>query len=226
MFQLNIDQGEVSRYLGFGGNPVDEETSTDIAWAVEELRSVATPRTVSQIFSLQKGEEIALVGTNLVLAGGDITKLLVDCHHCILLAVTLGQGVDNLLRRLQITNLARSVVADVCASSMVEDLCNQLDSQLREEWRGKGKFFTDRFSPGYGDLPLATQHRLCDVLGTQKKLGLAVTGAGIMIPRKSITAVIGIADTKQQMKLRGCAHCDLAPHCSYRKGGTTCFKSF
>lgn len=223
--QLKIDLDEVRRYLGFGDTPLDSQTQADIQWAVEELRRVATPRHISQVFSLEKGEQIGLSGTCFALKGRDIASLLSDCHQCILLAVTLGQGVDGLIRRLQITDLSRSVVVDVCASSMIEQLCNQIDDTLRLQWRERSQFFTDRFSPGYGDLPLGSQHGLCDVLNTQKNIGLAVTGAGIMIPRKSITAVIGIAPKEQQAKIRGCANCDLAPHCTYRKGGKSCASS-
>lgn len=219
---LEIDQEEVARYLGYGSSPMEGETLADVQWAVEELRRVAVPRSMNQVFDLNKKETITLQGTCLRLVGEDIGTLLAECHQCALLAVTLGQGVDQLLRQLQVTNLARSVVVDACASSMVEVLCNEVDKQCRTCYRAQGLWMTERFSPGYGDLPLATQSMLCNVLSTQKKMGLTVTNAGIMVPRKSITALIGVSRHPQTNKKKGCDHCSLAPHCLYRKGGTTC----
>lgn len=222
MIKLDIDINEVARYLGFGENNIDDKTMEDINWAVDKLRETALPRSTYQVFDLEKGDNIKLTGTNLTLLGSDIKSLLKTSDKCILLAVTLGQGVDELIRKTQIINLNRSVILDFCASSMIESVCNQLDDKLRSEYKTQNKFFTDRFSPGYGDLPLSTQLPLCDVLKTEKTTGIAVSSAGIMIPRKSITAVIGISDKKQQAKLRGCSSCDLSQTCPYKKGGKTC----
>lgn len=220
---LRINQEDVARYLGFAGHAVDQETIQEIAWAMEELEKVATPRRTYQLFQIEKKpEHIALEGTNFVLEGKDMQTLLANCHQCILMAVTLGQGVDTLIRRLEITQLSRSVAVDMCASSAVEEFCNDFDTELRQQWREKGLFFTDRFSPGYGDMPLSCQGPFCNLLSCQKLMGLTVTSNGLMVPRKSITAVIGISEEKQEGRLRGCGHCDLAPTCQYRKGGKTC----
>lgn len=218
MEQLHIDMEEVARYLGYGTTLPEEETMADITWAVESLRQVATPRATHQVFPLAG---TALVGTTLTLEGQDIKSLLSNSHHCIVLAVTLGQGVDNLLRKLSVSHLPRSVVADVCASSMIEGFCQDVCNELEKTWREKGRYLTPRFSAGYGDLPLVIQGDICTLLNSQKTIGLTATSTQILTPRKSITAIIGIQDQPLQPTPIGCASCNLAGHCSYRKGGTS-----
>ncbi len=219
MTKLNIDLQEVARYLGYGQGDLEGETLELVHELTAQLEKVATPRVTHQLFSL---DGTSLVGTNLKLEGGDIAGLLGQCDRCILLACTLGQGVDSLLRRLQITDLSRGVIADVCASSMIEDFCNQINLELEEKWRGEGCYLTSRYSPGYGDLPLATQSPLCRLLDTRKSMGMTPTENHILIPRKSITAVIGISQLPQQKRGEKCDHCAMREGCMFRKGGTTC----
>ncbi|MFI3141734.1 MAG: methionine synthase [Clostridia bacterium] len=223
MFELKINFDEVVRYLGMKADNVDDTTAQDISKAVKLLIDQADYKVEYKIFSIEKKTDgVAVIGTNLMLTGKAIASLLKDCDKCILLAVTLGQNVDALLRKLQITRLSQAVIADFCASSMVEDLCNQFNDELKSSHNDQCLFLTDRFSAGYGDLPLTIQKDFCEVLSTQKTMGLAVTSSGLMIPRKSITAIIGIAKTPQKMKISGCKYCDFYKDCEYRKGGKVC----
>lgn len=217
MEQLHIDMQEVARYLGYGTSPLDAETLEQIQGVEKTIRQVATPRVTHQVFPLQG---TILSGTTLTLQGEDIKQLLDQSHHAILLAVTLGQGVDGLLRRLSVGQLASAVIADVCASSMIEGFCQDICNELEGTWRAKGQYLTPRFSAGYGDLPLAIQGDICTLLNSQKTIGLAATSTQILTPRKSITAIIGIQDQPLKPTPTGCASCNLAGHCSYRKGGT------
>ncbi len=57
-------------------------------------------------------------------------------------------------------------------------------------------YLTDRFSPGYGDMPLAQSGQICEVLNTGRSIGLTVSQSGILMPRKSVTAVLGISRTQ------------------------------
>lgn len=223
MFTLEIDNQEVARYLGVGEGKLDESTAAEIDEATKDLKKKVAYKIEYKVFDIhQEKTGVSIEGTNLKLGGKAISELLQDCQKCILLAVTLGQQVDSYLRMLQVTNLSKAVVTDFCASSMVEQLCNQVDEELRDTWRNQGLYLTDRFSPGYGDLPLEIQKNFCNVLDTQKKMGLYVTSSGLMIPRKSITAIIGIANTQQKMKIKGCKYCDFNKNCEYRKGGRNC----
>lgn len=223
MYELGIDYEEVLRYLGIKEPSMNLEIQQEIEETVTQLKSGVDYKIEYKVCSISEEAGGVSVGdTSLHLEGQEIKKLLQDCNQCILLAVTLGQGVDAMLRRLQVRELSRAVMVDFCASSMVEHLCNQLEDTLREEWEKRGLYLTDRFSPGYGDLPLEVQKTFCEVLDTSKKIGLHVTSSGLMVPSKSITAIIGIADRKQKMRIKGCQFCQLFEECEYRKGGKSC----
>ncbi len=219
MHDLRLNLAQVARYLGYGGKPLDAEMLAEIDIVNAQLRAVATPRIIHRTFSL---EGTLLQGTTLRLEGGDIAALLQTSHSCLLFALTLGRGVDQLLQRLQIQNLARAVVLDACASSMIECLCQDMDKDFRQQYQAQGTFLTTRFSPGYGDLPLPTQDALCALLETPKTIGLTVASNHLLNPNKSITAIVGVSATPQATTRTACSYCALSGHCHYQKGGTLC----
>ena len=146
-------------------------------------------------------------------------KLLADCTEAAVLVCTLGAEFDLWVRREQLRDMSRAAMLDALGSAYVESACDVAEEDIRA--RCSGKYLTDRFSPGYGDLSLAVQPHLADFAGA-KRIGVTVTSSLLMTPQKSVTAVVGLADRPQMARIRGCAYCALNKTCAYRKAGTTC----
>ena len=138
------------------------------------------------------------------------------------MAATLGADVEQLLMHVQVSDMARALILDSCASAAVENLCDNLEADLRTQVEAEGCYLTDRFSPGYGDLPLALQGDFCALLDTQRRIGLTVSESSLLIPRKSVTALIGVADHPVTGSLAGCDTCLLREKCEWRKRGMPC----
>lgn len=213
--QLN-DQ-EILMYLGYRGQEYPPELEQQIHRCIEEVTKAAQPRLVYRILPVQEGQV-----QGFPLEGNDMRELLANCQQAVLMAVTLGPQVEQLLMRREITNMADAVIMDACASTAVENVSDHFEFDLREQLEQEGKYLTDRFSPGYGDLPLHTQTRFCDVLDTVRRIGLTVTPKNIMIPRKSVTAILGISNRPQKLRKRGCEVCSMFLTCPYRKEGNSC----
>ena len=60
------------------------------------------------------------------------------------------------------------------------------------------------------------------LLDAPRQIGLGLTDSCILTPRKSVTAILGLAVRPQTKRFRGCAHCSMFETCSYRKAGKTC----
>ncbi len=155
--------------------------------------------------------------------GFSIEKHLEGCHKVIVMAATLGIGVDNLLRKTQVTDMAMAVVIDSGASVLIEQVCDDFEQQIRQDMLpAHMMYMTSRFSPGYGDYPLTEQSRIIGYLDAQRQIGLHVTSDSLMIPGKSITALIGIADHPVTGRLATCNECVLKEKCTLRKEGKFC----
>ncbi len=112
---------------------------------------------------------------------------LQGCREVFVMAVTTGIGVDRLLARLNVTSQAEHFVTDGLSSAAVESFCDSVSDKLRQ-----GLHCANRFSPGYGDVPLKVQEPLLNRLCARETLGITLNQAYLMTPVKSITAIMGI----------------------------------
>lgn len=215
---MELDINEALRYLGAGGA---EALRRDMADVADKLTQAVRPRHVCRVFPLSwTPEGAALEGSGVTLPGETARRMLGDCGQAVLLLCTLGAGFETMLRAWQARDMARAVMLDACGSAWVEAGCNEAERELRA--RFPGRYLTDRFSPGYGDLPLALQRDVCAALDGWRRLGVQVTESFLMNPTKSVTAVIGLSDRPQAARIRGCGFCAMAGTCALRKGGKTC----
>lgn len=209
-----LDTKTVLRYLGAAGWTPDPATAQLLQRAETQLRAAATPRGIWR--------PVPLTALPLAEAGQDLARHLNHCTGMVLMAATLGSGVDVVLRRLCLQDIALGTVADAVASVLLEQICDRLETQIRTALTGQGLYLTGRYSPGYGDCPLSLQQHLCLALDTVRGIGLCLTPDFLMTPRKSVTAILGTSDRPVTGAKAGCATCALRETCAYRKKGITC----
>ena len=126
------------------------------------------------------------------------------------------------VRRAGVGDVAAQAAADALASALTEQVCDAAESRLRALAAAEGLYLTGRFSPGYGDWPIAVQPRLAELLDAARRIGLCVTDTCLMLPRKSVTAVLGLSAAPVTGARAGCGSCALRDKCEYRKRGETC----
>lgn len=217
----SIDKKEALRYLGIKGNP-DEKTAVLTELCEKELLRVIKPKFLFLKSETEETPEGVIISSgNLLLKGTGIKKHLAGCKSAVLMCATLGQGVDLLIRQLQVSDMARAVITDALASAAIEQVCDYAEGEIR---KAVGDYYmTWRFSPGYDDLPLSVQKDFLALLSAQKKIGLCTTDSMLLTPKKSVTAIIGLSE-RQTEKKRSCENCNLKDSCKYRKDNNHCGK--
>ena len=215
--KLNVD--DAVRYMGAGkGNAEIREMTAGIA---EELEKAVKPRFTWRTFHIEPQEGGVLFReAGEILPGKLAVNMLQECGTAVLMVCTLGAEFDAMQRAWEARDMARAVVLDACGSALVEAGCDAAEEEIAG--RFPGMYRTDRFSPGYGDIPLETQDWILRAVDAGRRLGVTTTASYLMIPSKSVTAVIGLSDRPQGAKIRGCAYCTLREECVYRKRGTVC----
>ena len=212
---LQIPLREVLHFLGWRGTPVDAPLLAQIRdlcdLAVREVR----PRKAERRFPL--APDGSLAGTSMTPQGNDVRAMLAPCREAVLLAATLGAESERLLLRMQAKDAAQALLLDAVLSAAIEAVLDAREEALRGELAAQGRYLTDRFSPGYGDMPLAQTREICEVLGAQRAIGLTVSAGGVMIPRKSVTAILGISDVPVARRPAGCEGCAARETCALRR---------
>lgn len=116
-----------------------------------------------------------------------LSRNLEGCREAFVFAVTLGMGVERLLNRLSLLSESEFFITDALASAVAEAACDRAAEAI-----AKDKVCKPRFSPGYGDLELELQSEILKLVHGQKLLGITLTPSLLMVPMKSITAIMGV----------------------------------
>ncbi len=210
---------EVLRYMGHRGAPDPRllAVAEDCSRLVLEA---SRPRWLYDVSPLARGADGVplLARWDLPLPGADIRRVLAGCDRAVLLCATLSLDLERLLRRLQLEDLTRGLAGEAAAAAAVEVLCDRAEEEIRARYPGHG--LTRRFSPGYGDLPLTLQGPILAALEAQKRIGLWLGDGGVLIPRKSVTAILGVAPAPLPKEAQNkCDGCTLGDRCPYGSAG-------
>jgi len=221
----SLDEREILRTMGYHGSEIPAELESLIRRCIRQTLDTVQPRAVFRRFPIEKDTGgIHISGTDLIFPGTSIQKHLETSDEVWLVAITVGQETDKLIRTALSEMPEEGIILDSCAAAAVEAAADKVQEMLRETVEREGKFITSRFSPGYGDLPLTVQRNFLTVLDTSRKIGLSVTESFLMVPSKSVTAIIGISPTEIQTSQNPCDGCILRTTCELRKAGTPCWK--
>ena len=216
---MKISIADAVRYMGAGEG--DAELRRKTAEIAAELEKKVTPRYTWRAFRTERrAEGVYLPETGELLAGKLALNMLAECDTVAVIACTLGAAFEALLRAREARDMAEAVILDACGSAWVEAGCDAAEEEIAS--RFPEKYRTDRFSPGYGDLPLEGQDRILEMLNAGKRLGITANASHLLIPSKSVTALVGLSAQPQGAKIRGCAYCGLREGCAYRERGTVC----
>ena len=215
-----LDLDEVLRYMGVPPEKAPEETRALAEGCGRELCRTIQPRWRSREVSVTLREEGVELEGCLLLPGRDLRRHLEGCGRAVVMAVTLSAQADALIRRWESRDMARALALDCCATAAVEALCDRLEEELQGRYPGCS--FPYRYSPGYGDLPLSVQPGLLRLLDAPRRMGLCATERYLLTPRKSVTAILGVAAGEIRQEKRSCLSCLAQAGCQYRKSGGHC----
>ena len=149
-----------------------------------------------------------------VVESADLHNYLRRCEKAAFFAATLGAATDRLIMRYSALSIDKAAGLHAAATVMLEQHCDRVMSELPGLLGLDPLLPAARFSPGYGDFSLDFQPFIIDILRADKKIGIALTEAGMLLPAKSITAVVGFSFGTGPNS--GCSQC---PHsqCEFRE---------
>ncbi len=222
---IKVDEHELLRYLGYRGQDMGCELIKNIHDISGRCQSLSSPRYCYNLFDVEQTENsVHLSGTDIYLEGKDIKRHLDNAEACAVMAVTLGMQVEYELTKLEYQSVTNALIFNAACTALVETAADICEDEIGKAAAVRGLKKNYRYSPGYGDFPLEQQLQLLRLLDTEKRLGITLNSGGLMIPRKSVTAVIGLFRRSEEMadgKLM-CQNCSMFDSCELKEGGENC----
>lgn len=186
--------------------------------SIDKARSLAKPEAMlakKAILSFDAGSIKLACGIEF--SGRTISSYIKPARALYLFLVTIGPAIeDEASRLMKIGESLSGYLLDRTGSFAVESLAGKLESHLRKEYKSKGKSASIRLSPGYCDWPVDEQVKL-DMILDFSRIGVRLTESCMMIPRKSISGLIGIGPMGLFSRAKSqCKACSMKT-CGYRR---------
>ncbi len=196
---ITFNKKEALRYFRAQSSDKSAETLIDVAY--QKLKNELQPRyTVKRFWCSTDGKgnssapSIVKLDNGTVFRSKALARYVGEAKELFLFGATLGSRVDIALRRMALTSVAEAGAGQAVAAALIETYCDDCCAELQKQFP-EGKKLKWRFSPGYGDWALEEQKILFPVLDCAHTIGLTLTESCMMVPVKSVTALMAIADT-------------------------------
>jgi hypothetical protein len=207
--QTDIDRQQVLHTIGYG---TDHKLPARIASLVNEYLENAyhliepSYACVIRDIKLVHGACV-VIEDSIVFQSEVIARLLEQCEKAAVFLVTIGSHLEEMVCRLTEDGLMlQATVLDAIGSVAAEESVNFVQSRVGEVARAQGLCISRRFSPGYCDWDVGQQKMVFRAVSGDS-VGVRLTEGCQMLPRKSISGIIGIGSCEVE-NYNPCLTCD------------------
>jgi len=207
---LNIS--EIKRYSG-----LDQYTDFPVHFldqACTESYLFAQPQATWQIYDYDVSTATIMSPQPLILSAPKIINYLAGAVQIVVMALTIGPKLENKVSEyFSSGEYTSGLLLDAAGTAAVEVAADQVCEFIKHQAALRGYLTLPRFSPGYGNWDITVQPLILD-LANAHEINLAVTDSCMLLPRKSITAVIGLTANQHDTNVGYMYHQDAAcPQC-------------
>ena len=192
---LIVNKSEIYRYLGYKtGMDLPKEIETSVEEILDNVLKQSVPKVCYKYFETKVGEQVDFGFVNV--ESKELASNLEGCTETVIFGATIGIYTDRQIQKEQILSPVRALIYQAVGAAVVEAVCDDFNEWIRQKEKEKGRDICPRFSPGYGDVSLSIQKSIFQELSLAKLAGITLTDSLLMIPEKSVTAIIGIKNKK------------------------------
>ncbi len=176
------------------------------------------PAIAYEIYSITEvGHHQLWLEGNMALHGRLLPSVLAEAKELAVVVGTIGPKLEaRVADCFDRDEPLRGLLLDGIGSAAVDSLSQEACQFIKREVSSSGYQASSPFSPGMPGFPLLEQWQLFKLLPADK-IGVCLTSSAMMVPRKSISMVIGIGpQVPNWTQVEICAHCGLKETCSHR----------
>jgi hypothetical protein len=221
---LDLEKRQILR-----GEGIRQQSSvrSEIITLIDELlviidgEHLLEPVCAYQIYPISSADHNALSpAENMVLHNPLLTSALSDTKELVTVVCTVGHKLEKKVTEYlggsePLRGLLLDGIGNAAVGSLTREVCKLIKdvAALRDCQAGSP------CSPGMPGFPITEQWSLFQLVPAGE-IGIRLTDAGLMAPRKSVSMVIGLGQKVKTWEPADiCARCNLSGTCHYRSGG-------
>jgi len=186
---LDVEIAEIARYMRMGRSLPEGALAERVAKLRDEASGVVRPARVWRRFEINDGA-IGSEDARLEISG-KLARHLDGCRDACLVCGTIGAGFDAFQRRASVSSGVDALIVQAVGAALIEKWMDETEVEIVKEL-APDESLVPRYSPGYGDFPLAAQRTLLALLDAPHTTGVSLTDTLLMVPSKSVSAIIGV----------------------------------
>jgi hypothetical protein len=217
---IEINKSEVCRYLGYGDEASPPtRTLSLINEYVDEAQQIIEPSFSCVIRDIERveGSRVHVAGS-IVFEGETVSQLLENCDKVAVFVSTISDPLEEVVGELAEDNRqVQAAVLDAVGSAAADQVAGRVQERVKEIAGTQGLAISRRFSPGYCGWDIAQQKQVFEALDADA-VGIELTDECLMIPRKSVSGIIGIGSSGEGIEdYNPCRTCDARECCPSRR---------
>ena len=169
--------------------------------------------TVEVVAREHRHGRILLMG-GVALTGPLVTHQLSGAQRVVAAVCTIGSELEKITASLLGEDPLYALALDGLGNAAVENLSQQVCGFIAEQVKSEGLQATSPLSPGSPEWPVEVGQPQIFALLDPSKAGITLTNGGMMIPKKSVSFVVGLGPEMSQASM--CSVCSLKETCRYR----------
>ncbi len=214
---LILDKTTIATRLGYRNRMLP----TKVAELIDRQLDVAT-KILQPVYSYQfrRLENLAipdfLIEGQLSFSSKTVSYVLDGCQNIAVYLATIGNDIDlEIARLMNQQQLMAGTIMDIIGSAAITQTLNNLRADVKEVAEKQGLQTTRHYAPGYCDWDIRQQRILFPILDSAA-LEVRLNEACMMIPRKSVSGIIGIGIIDKNKKTPCLLFCQKSETCEYR----------
>lgn len=161
---------------------------------MRKARALAVPKYIHEEKKIERLDEhsITIEGAVTFLTNR-IGQYIKGAESIVVFALTIGEEIEKEASALMAGgDEVGGYLLDRIGSFAAESLAENLEKKLRSHYSAHKKSVSSRFSPGYCDWPVEEQLKIAKLIDLSK-IGIRLTEGCMMVPKKSISAIVAVA---------------------------------
>jgi hypothetical protein len=184
--------------------------------ALEEGRALLRPQTLYRELQVKELRHERLVLENgAVLSGELVSKHLSSAKKVVLFLCTIGDALETRASQVFGNDLVFGLALEGVGSAAVEALANAACSHFEAAAAGNGLHSSIPISPGMLGWPVTVGQPEIFAILKAEEINVSLSEYGFMLPRKSLTAVLGFGEDVQ-IAGKTCDYCSMREVCRYQ----------
>jgi hypothetical protein len=218
---LSLNLNEVLRRQGLGGKAKVRPEIKSLL--LELLAGLDNERLLEPAAAYERHPVTGMTGDRITLAGGKAVRgpalpaFFPEARELAVAVCTIGPRLEKQASNYTKNGQAlRGMLLDGIGSAAVDKLIPKVTRLIAAGVAPLGYEVSSPVNPGMPGLAMTEQWNIMELAGGDR-IGVSLTPSGILVPRKSVSMVIGIGPRMTRWtQAEVCARCSLSESCPYK----------